>query len=168
MDELNKLTRLLRDRVKDTYSAIDLDLNEDNPNKEQELLNGLISGNFMTDGEAAHELYGTNAGDSMPGRLTAPPKCPLRISSLTRTSSSIPRCPSPIGLSRRLGEQGCGAFSLGHGRRLWSRLRWWWNRRMPVRPSAPWWTSAKLSDLLFSTPFCPRPFCTLLSGIDPN
>ncbi len=63
MEELNKLTRLLRDRVKDTYSAIDLDLNEDNPNKEQELLNGIISGNFMTDGEAAHELYGTNADD---------------------------------------------------------------------------------------------------------
>ncbi len=49
MDELNKLTRLLRDRVKDTYSAIDLDINDENPNKEQQLLNGLITGEYKTD-----------------------------------------------------------------------------------------------------------------------
>ncbi len=63
MDELNKITRLLRDRVKDTYSAIDLDVNENTPNKEQELLNGIIDGKFLTDKDAAELLYGTNADD---------------------------------------------------------------------------------------------------------
>lgn len=63
MDELNKLTRLLRDRVRDTYSAIDLDINEDNPNKEQQLLNGIVSGKFSTDDEAAIGLYQTNSDD---------------------------------------------------------------------------------------------------------
>ncbi len=61
MDELNKLTRLLRHRVRDTYSAIDLDINNDNPNKEQQLLNGLISEEYKTDEEAAIGLYHTNA-----------------------------------------------------------------------------------------------------------
>lgn len=63
MDELNKLTRLLRDRVRDTYSAIDLDVNEEDPNKEQQLLNGLIREEYKTDDEAAVGLYQTNGED---------------------------------------------------------------------------------------------------------
>ena len=63
MEELNKLTRLLRDRVRDTYSAIDLDINENNPNKEQELLNGIIGTQFLSDDDAAISLYGTDADD---------------------------------------------------------------------------------------------------------
>ena len=63
MDELNKITRLLRDRVKDTYSAIDLDVNETDPSKEQQLLNGIIQGQFDTDDDAAQGLYGTDGLD---------------------------------------------------------------------------------------------------------
>ena len=63
MDELNKITRLLRERVRDTYSAIDLDVMEDSPNKEQELLNGIIRGEFKSDDDAALELYGTTGED---------------------------------------------------------------------------------------------------------
>ena len=63
MDELNKLTRLLRDRVKDTYSSIDLDINEIEPNKEQQLLNGIIRGDFSSDEEAASILYHSDGND---------------------------------------------------------------------------------------------------------
>ncbi len=63
MDDLNKLTRLLRDRVRDTYSAIKLEVEEGTSSKEQELLNGIINGSYGTDDEAAAGLYGTDGAD---------------------------------------------------------------------------------------------------------
>ncbi|MEQ9424380.1 MAG: hypothetical protein RJQ09_08195 [Cyclobacteriaceae bacterium] len=63
MVELNKITRLLTDRVKDTFTAVELQVHDDNPGKEQQLLNGILEGRFKTDDEAASGMYGTDGTD---------------------------------------------------------------------------------------------------------
>ena len=63
MKEINKLVRIVTNRVKKNVLLIEVANTEDNPNKEQLLFNSVQRGLYSTDDEAAMGLYGTDGAD---------------------------------------------------------------------------------------------------------
>ncbi len=63
MKELNKLVDIVTSRIRGNITMIDLTGEIEDPSKEQQLYNGILTKEFVTDEEAADIMYGTDPTD---------------------------------------------------------------------------------------------------------